>query len=348
MSTGHMDPFVPPSAAERGLDVERDSDVPISTQIYWQLAYQIESGRLQSGVRLAPVRELGAALRVNPNTIRAVYRRLADNGYVLSRHGAGTVVSDRTVHRRRPEALGGIVSEMLRRAAQAGFTPDEVAAAAYAAASERKRPGEHVRVLFAECTTADAGYDAERLNREFAGSIEAEGTLLDELPERLDRFHYDLVATTTFHADEAQALVGGRVPVVAMLVGPGYVELVHEIAALSPGTRVGVVCASDRGTENIRETLAIAGTSGVEVLSATIRDSERLALIDRTADLILMSREALAEGLDKRLQRPERVRPWTYEFDPAGLEILRRAIYHACAGRAQAGAAAARPEAARV
>jgi hypothetical protein len=88
--------------------------------------------------------------------------------------------------------------------------------AAYAAASERKRPGEEVHVLFAECTTADAGYDAERLNHEFAGSIEAEGTLLDEIPERLERFHYDLVATTTFHADEAQALVGGRVPVVAI------------------------------------------------------------------------------------------------------------------------------------
>ena len=105
--------------------------------------------------------------------------------------------------------------------AQAGFTPDEVAAAAYAAASERKRPGREVRVLFAECTTADAGYDAERLNREFAGLIEAEGTLLDEIPERLDRFHYDLVATTTMHADEAQAFARGRVPVVAMLVGPG-------------------------------------------------------------------------------------------------------------------------------
>src|SRR6186713_2085923 len=178
------------------LDVERDSDVPISTQIYWQLAYQIDSARLQPGERLWPVRELGAALRVNPNTIRAVYRRLADNGYVQSRHGAGTVVADRAIHRRRPEALGAIVSEMLRRAAQAGFTPDEVASAAYAAASERKRPGRQVRVLFAECTTADAGYDAERLNREFTGQIEAEGTLLDEIPDRLDKFHYDLVATT--------------------------------------------------------------------------------------------------------------------------------------------------------
>ncbi len=343
MSTGPMDPQSP-----RSLDVERGSDVPISTQIYWQLAYQIESGRLQPGERLAPVRELGAALRVNPNTIRAVYRRLSDNGYVTSRHGAGTVVADRSVHRRRPEALGGIVSEMLRRAAQAGFTPDEVAAAAYAAASERKRPGEQVRVLFAECTTADAGYDAERLNREFSGQIEAEGTLLDELPERLDRFHYDLVATTTFHADEAQALVGGRVPVVAMLVGPGYVELVHEISALPEGSRIGVVCATDRGTDNIAETLAIAGTKGVEIVSATIDDDERLTLVDRTADVILMSREALAQKLDQRLHRPERVRPWTYEFDPAGLELLRRAIEHSVAARRGPASEAARPEPARV
>src|SRR4051794_38218859 len=99
------------------LDVERDSDVPISTQIYWQLAYQIDSGRLQPGERLSPVRELGAALRVNPNTIRAVYRRLADAGYVASRHGAGTVVADRPPRGRRPDALSGIVSDMLRRAA---------------------------------------------------------------------------------------------------------------------------------------------------------------------------------------------------------------------------------------
>jgi DNA-binding transcriptional regulator YhcF (GntR family) len=336
-----MDPQPPAAAPDRSLDVERDSDVPISTQIYWQLAYQIESGRLLPGERLSPVRELGAALRVNPNTIRAVYRRLSDNGYVVSRHGAGTVVADRTVRRRRPEALGGIVSEMLRRAAQAGFTPDEVAAAAYAAASERKRPGEQVRVLFAECTTADAGYDAERLNREFAGSIEAEGTLLDEIPERLDRFHYDLVATTTFHADEAQALVGGRVPVVAMLVGPGYVEMVHEIAALPAGSRIGVVCATDRGTDNIAETLQIAGTKGVEIVSATIHDEERLKLVDRTADVILMSREALAAGLDQKLDRPERVRPWTYEFDPAGLELLRRAVEHASAARRGPGRTAA-------
>jgi len=318
----------------RDLDVARDSDVPISTQIYWQLVYQIDSGRLLPGARLLPVRELGAALRVNPNTIRAVYRRLADAGYVTSRHGAGTAVADRPPKGRRPEALAGIVSEMIRRAAGSGFTADEVAAATFAAASERRRPGQVVRVLFAECTKSDAGYDAERLNDDFAGLIEVEGTLLDEIPERMDRFHYDLVATTTFHADEAQALVRGRVPVVAMLVGPGYVELVHEVSGLPAGSRVGVVCESERGADSIAETLSLAGTRGVELIPVLIGDAAGIAELDRTADLILMSREALANGLDARLSRPERVRPWTYEFDPAGLEHLRRAVEHVVIARA--------------
>ncbi|MEA2607821.1 MAG: hypothetical protein QOJ75_64 [Chloroflexota bacterium] len=310
------------------LDVERDSDVPISTQIFWQISYQIDSGRMLPGTRLAPVRELGAALRVNPNTIRAVYRRLADAGYVTSRHGAGTHVADRPPQRRGTEALAGIVAEMTRRAAHAGFTADELAAATFAAAAERKQPGPLVRVLFAECTNADAGYDAERLVDAFPGMIEAEGALLDDLPERLERFHYDLLATTTFHADEAQVLAAGRIPVVAMLVGPGYLELVHEIAGLPDGSRVGLVCASERGTENMLETLAIAGTRGVDIVSALIAAPEDLELVDQTADLILLSREALAAGLDGSFSRPERIRPWAYDFDPSGLELLRRAIEH--------------------
>src|SRR6188508_2449210 len=326
-------PRNPPPVIGGDLDVERGSDVPISTQIYWQLAYQIDSGRLLPGSRLPPVRELGAALRVNPNTIRAVYRRLADAGYVTSRHGAGTHVADRPPQRRATEALAGVVAEMLRRAAHAGFTADEVAAATFAAAAERKRPGPLVRVLFAECTSADAGYDAERLNDEFPGLIEAEGTLIDDLPDRLHRFHYDLLATTTFHADECQVLAAGRVPVVAMLVGPGYLELVHEIAGLKPGSRVGLVCANERGAENILETLQLSGTSGVEIVPALIGETEQLSAVDESADLILMSREALAAGLDRQMHREERIRPWSYEFDPAGLELLRRAIEHVAAER---------------
>jgi DNA-binding transcriptional regulator YhcF (GntR family) len=327
----------PPTGTSSGheLDIERDSDVPIGTQIYWQLAYQIESGRLQPGTRLPPVRELGAAMRVNPNTVRAVYRRLADAGYVVGRHGAGTRVVDRPPVRRGSDALAGIVAETLRRAAQLGFTPDEVAQATFTAATERKRPGPLVRLLFAECTTADAHVDAERVTEAFPDRIEAAGVLLDELPERLDRYHYDLVATTTFHADEAQALVAGRVPVVAMLVGPGYMELVHEVSALPSGSTVGLVCGSRQGVENIAEALQTAGASGVEIITAVAHTENELVRVDEEADLVLLSREAMALGLESRFANPDRIREWTYEFDPAGFELLRRALERIDATREQ-------------
>jgi DNA-binding transcriptional regulator YhcF (GntR family) len=327
------------SAPRHALDIERDSDVPISTQILWQLAYQIESGRLQPGTRLPPVRELGAALRVNPNTIRAVYRRLAEGGYVEGRHGAGTRVVDRPPVRRGSDALAGIVAETLRRAAQLGFAPDEVAQAMFTAATERKRPGPHLRILFAECTSADAKLDAERIAEAFPERVEVIPILLDDLPDRLERYHYDLVATTTFHADEAKAFVAGRVPVVAMLVGPGYMSLVHEISQLPAGSKVGVVCGSQRGAENIAEVLQLSGSGEAQLLSAVAHTEAELELVDQQADVILLSREAMALGLDSHFARPERLREWSYEFDPAAFEILRRAIERVAAGDGTEGRA---------
>ena len=201
-------------------------------------------------------------------------------------------MADRPPQRRGAEALAGLVAEMLRRAAHAGFTADEVASATFAAATERKRPGPLVGVLFADAP-APMPVTTPTAHRRFLDVVEVEGALLDDLPERLDRFHYDLVATTTFHADEAQAFVAGRVPVVAMLVGPGYVELVHEIAGFDR-SKVGLVCASERGADNIRETLALAGTTGIElVLGTTQGADDELDRINETADVILVSREAL-------------------------------------------------------
>ncbi len=196
-------------------------------------------------------------------------------------------------------------SEMLRRAAHAGFTADELAGATFAAATERKRPGPLVHVLFAECTNADAGYDAERLVDAFPGMIEAEGALLDDLPDRLERFHYDLVATTTFHADEAQALVAGRVPVVAMLVGPGYLELVHEIAGLPRGSRVGSrLRVRARHGQHRRDARALGHDRRRDRLGADRRATRSWPLVDRDGRPDPAVARGLAAGLDRAVRQP--------------------------------------------
>ncbi len=81
------------------------------------------------------------------------------------------------------------------------------------------------------------------------------------------------------------------------------------------------------------DVLRLSGATGIEIVTALTTETDELEKIDATADLILLSREALALGLDRKLRDPDRVRSWTYEFDPSGLELLRRAIEHVAAER---------------
>ena len=77
--------------AEIGID--RESDVPLGTQLAWRLRALIATGRLAPGERLPGVRELAEDAGVNVNTIRSVYARLEEQGLLRSQHGRGTFVA---------------------------------------------------------------------------------------------------------------------------------------------------------------------------------------------------------------------------------------------------------------
>ena len=68
---------------------------PIYSQITEGFRAQIQAGVLQSGERLPSVRELAAALAINPNTIQRAYRELETQGWVVTVQGKGCFVNDR-------------------------------------------------------------------------------------------------------------------------------------------------------------------------------------------------------------------------------------------------------------
>src|SRR5690606_13006283 len=65
----------------------------LTGEIYRQLRKAIMDGVLGSGDQLPPSRELARRLNVSRTTVTVAYERLAAEGYVTSRVGAGTVVS---------------------------------------------------------------------------------------------------------------------------------------------------------------------------------------------------------------------------------------------------------------
>src|SRR5438876_12248246 len=77
-----------------GVHVNRDGDVPVGTQIAWQIQALIVNGRLQPGERLPSVRRLAEVAGVNVNTVRSVYDRLEGEGFVVTAHGRGSFVAE--------------------------------------------------------------------------------------------------------------------------------------------------------------------------------------------------------------------------------------------------------------
>jgi GntR family transcriptional regulator/MocR family aminotransferase len=84
-----------------------------TSELFEQLREAIVSGRLAAGDRLPPTREVAGQLAVSRNTVTTVYGRLAAEGYIEGRAGAGSYVSPGLSSARRslqqPAALEPVV-----------------------------------------------------------------------------------------------------------------------------------------------------------------------------------------------------------------------------------------------
>lgn len=115
--------------------IDRSAEVPIGVQLAWALRARIRDGSLAPGGRLPGLRDLAESLRINANTVRAVYARLEQEGLLDSRQGSGTFVAS-DVPRPRPHA-SAIAAGAAYEALRSGVDPREVAAALYVVADRR-------------------------------------------------------------------------------------------------------------------------------------------------------------------------------------------------------------------
>ncbi len=113
-------------------DIDPRSPNPLWGQIAARVRVAVAAGELAPGQALPSVRELARRLRVNPATVAQAYRELAREGFVETRHGAGTFVkevpSDRRAQERKDRARG-LVRRMLEDGARLGISATELAEA---------------------------------------------------------------------------------------------------------------------------------------------------------------------------------------------------------------------------
>ena len=71
-----------------------NTDKPIYLQIVDVICDRILSGELKGGDRIPSVREYGADIGVNPNTMMRSYEKLTSDGIIFNKRGIGYYVSD--------------------------------------------------------------------------------------------------------------------------------------------------------------------------------------------------------------------------------------------------------------
>ena len=73
--------------------MEFDSNKPIYLQIAESLSERVLSGDLRAEDRIPSVREYGAQIGVNPNTVMRTYERLTADGILYNKRGIGYFIS---------------------------------------------------------------------------------------------------------------------------------------------------------------------------------------------------------------------------------------------------------------
>ena len=111
--------------------MEFNSNKPIYLQICDAICEQILCGTLRPDERIPSVREYGAEIGVNPNTIMRSYEKLIADRIIYNRRGIGCFISpdalETVLEAQRKEFMEEELPQILRRMKLLGIDPSVLA-----------------------------------------------------------------------------------------------------------------------------------------------------------------------------------------------------------------------------
>jgi GntR family transcriptional regulator len=321
-----------PPARPRPLSVNRDGSLSIHVQLLEQLKYQIAERAWHPGAQLPPAHHLAGSLGINSNTVRAVYRDLERDGYVVSEHGRGTfVAAEAPSVKDEQQKVSDLMDEVVIHARHLGLSPDDLARLAFLRARMfAQESASSVRLLFTECNPAEVEFFAETIS-DWTNVIPS-GFLLEELSQKPKRFFdgFDLLVTTLLHAEELQKVVGPGRRVLGLLTEPSYEDVVARLIPLPPRTTVALVCVTKPSTEKFISALRGTGLTHLRFWRVLLDDRIALLRAFRYADQIYVSRLVRARHKGPwPVDRP--VHEYVTVLGTSALRLLRRRILEVAA-----------------
>lgn len=303
-------------------------------QIKSQLRLLISTGQLSQGQALPSSRDLAQLLSVNRNTTWAAYRELASEGWLVSTPGAGTRVKGPGIDPRTGDLLK-LFDQMLLKAEQLGFKPQQASELLQAYATGRPSSVAGRKVLVVECNLEALKDLAKALENElglktqtaYIQELEADPKTARELAGQAD-----LVVCGFNHLEEfLRAVPDSPAPAVPVMLAPDA-SIVKELAGLPAGTKVGMVCANQRSTEALYRHQVFHSGASIHRMLVPLEDLEAMKKLAKDCNLILAS-YMVYDQVSKLAGAHAKVVKVDLTPDPAGLAAVRESLAHLRGGQ---------------
>ncbi len=270
--------------------IQSDSDVPASKQLFAQIQFAIASGQYPPAHRLPSTRQLAMITGLHRNTISKVYQQLEESGLVESVAGSGIYVK---IHEREniTESDSPVISsvnavkESIDRILELGCSLEQVKDLFLEEVNWRISCRKRV-IITVPHRDIGAG---EMMQQELRQSlfIDIELVELEELPQLLAEINFGTLVTNRYFIQEVLAIVPPNSFRVIPIDMYDYKKELEMIKELPSQACLGIVSLSE-GTLSVASSI-VNSQRGEDllVLTSSAHDRDRLRAVIRAAHTVI-------------------------------------------------------------
>jgi GntR family transcriptional regulator len=273
--------------------IQTDSDIPASTQLFNQIRFAIASRQFPPGHRLPSTRQLAMQTGLHRNTISKVYHQLEDTGLVEAQAGSGIYVRAQgneggttrksPILDQYPEA-DKIVQQSLDQLLGQGCTLSQARELFLGEIDWRLRCSARVLVT---APTQDIGI-GELMAQELEQSLRIPVQLvpMEKLAEVIDQLPSGTVVTSRYFIGEAEAIAAPRAVRVIPIDIYDFANEIKIVNGLPKDTYFGIVSLSSGLLRAVEVIIHSLRGQDLLVITAQLSDPYKINAIVRSAKII--------------------------------------------------------------
>ena len=270
--------------------IQSDSDVPASKQLFAQIQFAIASGQYPPAHRLPSTRQLAMITGLHRNTISKVYQQLEESGLVESIAGSGIYVKlherENMVESDSPLAVSvNAVKESIDKILALGCTIEQVKELFIEEIDWRISCSDRIIVTVPQRDISAGEIIQQELKDSF--SIEIELIQLEKLPQILEKINFGTLVTNRYFIQEVLAIVPPNSFRVIPIDMYDFKKELEIINALPSQACLGIVSLSE-GTLDVASSIVNSQRGDdLLVLTSSQNDRDRLRAVIRAAHTII-------------------------------------------------------------